>query len=357
MKRFGSVLVLLLTIQLLNAQRNPIFLGASYQTGFIIPHSEELEDVAGAIPYAFQVKYAKLKNSEKSWSQCNCFSRAGFSLAYFNYGNPEELGSSINAYYYVQPYFDYKGIFTFSLVGSIGLSYLTKVYDDVKNPRNTFFSSPLSFYLLVAPEFGWLINDNLELSLTINYNHISNGGSKQPNKGMNFPTISLGVSKILNYSEPDKSDFKQAVLSKKPSYYIGSFGSIRSANESDTTTNHLMIGINGLVMKPLTRINGLNLGVEFSYDDSYTQKLEDSNLEGKGLIGSLLVGHQFTMGRVLFTQQIGYHFLKPDEVKNQNIFQRYSIYYFPLKKIGLGSSLIANGHIADHLDVRFLIKI
>ena len=36
------------------------------------------------------------------------------------------------------------------------------------------------------------------LTASGNYNHISNGGLKQPNKGINYPTLALGLDYIPN---------------------------------------------------------------------------------------------------------------------------------------------------------------
>jgi len=79
----------------------------------------------------------------------------------------------------------------------MGLSYLDNVYDERSNPENLFFSSEISGILLLNLTYNYLIKEQYQLNFSINYNHISNAGLKMPNKGMNFPTVSLGMDYIL----------------------------------------------------------------------------------------------------------------------------------------------------------------
>ena len=194
----GFVLFLL-TFQLTFGQINPNFYGLKAHYGFIISHSEEVKPISQTNPYGIQLEYSRLKTSDKAWKSCYCYGRTGLSLAYFNYANPRVLGSSYNLLYFVEPYFTYKGPLKFSLRGSIGATYLNKKFDATTNPENLLFSSHFSFYLALSLSLNYHLNEKYAINLSANYNHISNGGQKQPNKGMNFPTVSIGVDRVINY--------------------------------------------------------------------------------------------------------------------------------------------------------------
>lgn len=333
------------------AQTDPTFLGLSLHSGFIIPHSEELKPISTSTPVGIQLEYSKLKLGEDAWSTCNCYGRAGWSFLYMNYQNPQVLGNSYNLIYFVQPYLFYSPKLSFSLKTGLGISYLDQVYDEESNPENLFFSAPLSFFLFLSPSLGYLISDHWEISIAGNYNHISNGGSRQPNKGMNFPSLSVGVSRVFNYQVPEKRK-KDREIPQLWEKYSGIFGSLRSADESTEGSNYLMIGLNGGVLRALSVLNGLNAGIELSFDDSYRERLERLNQNDTPWIGSLMLGHHFTIGKFYFFQQFGFYLLKPDAIQRKNTFQRYSIYYRMFDHIGLGTSLIAHGHVADHMDIR-----
>ncbi|NJO90852.1 MAG: acyloxyacyl hydrolase [Chloroflexia bacterium] len=86
----------------------------------------------------------------------------------------------------------------FGIRSGVGISYLTTVYDEINNPDNQFFASHIAFLLLVEFKAKYKINKKLELTASFCYNHISNGGIKQPNYGMNFPTLTFGADYHFN---------------------------------------------------------------------------------------------------------------------------------------------------------------
>jgi hypothetical protein len=338
------------------AQETATFYGLKGHYGFIIAHSEEVKPISQSYPYGVQLEYSRLKTSDKAWKSCYCYGRSGFSFAYFNFANPEVLGSSYNAIYYVEPYFTYKGPLKFSLRGSIGATYLTKKFDEETNPENLLFSSHLSFFLALSLNLNYHLSDDYAINLSANYNHISNGGQKQPNKGMNFPTVSIGVDRILNYTplQPKPYDLKDH--DSTMDYYLGSFFSLRSSSREAEASNHLLIGLLGGGLKPLSRINGINAGVELWYDYSDEKIAERDGLEDSAFSSAITLGHHFKLGNFYFLQQFGGYVTRPKNIQPRWLYQRYSLWYRfgRSKKWTIGASMIAYGKVADHMDARLL---
>ena len=138
------------------------------------------------------LELSRLRYTQSAWSACNCYSQNGLSLMYFNFDDPEVLGSSVNLAVFAEPHFTY-GNFNLSLRAGLGVSLLTKVYHVESNPENIFFSRTMSGILLLQLTNRVWLNEHFGIRLSGAYHHISNGGSKQPNLGMNFPTISIGA--------------------------------------------------------------------------------------------------------------------------------------------------------------------
>ena len=107
--------------------------------GFIIPHSEELKYVSQSQPWGVQIGASKLFNSTTSWNNCNCYSKIGISFDYFNFNNPEVLGSASNLILFAEPLLGYRKRLFMSLRGGMGITYLSKVYDE-DTTRPTCFS-------------------------------------------------------------------------------------------------------------------------------------------------------------------------------------------------------------------------
>jgi hypothetical protein len=336
--------------------QNSTFWGGKVHTGFIIPHSAELKSVSESSPYGIQFEWSKLKTSDKAWQTCNCYGRTGISLAYFNYNNPSQLGSSYNLNYFAEPYLTPKNAFKLSLRSSVGVSYLTQLYDEETNPENLFFSAPISFYLQLGLGLNYDIGDN-NLNLFFNYNHISNGGQSQPNKGMNFPTVSIGYDYIINRQPLDaKSDILKAFDPQLWSYLVV-FGSLRSADESSESSNFLRSGLSYGLSKPLSRISNLTAGIEVSFDGSYQHLIDEQGLDESPIVSAFLAGHQFSFGNIHFLTQFGFYLTRPQTLQSEPVYQNYSLWYFITPKVAVGTALIAYGHVADHMDARLVYRL
>ncbi len=342
---------------MLCAQVSSKFYGVKSHYGFIIAHTPDLKPISQTNPYGFQIEMSKLRTSDKAWKTCFCYGRTGFSFAYFNYANPSVLGSSYNLNYFVEPYFTYRGALKLSLRGSIGATYLDTIFDEETNPDNLLFSTHLSFYLALSLNLNYHFNDKYAINLSANYNHISNGGQKQPNKGMNFPTLSIGVDRIIDYTplKPKPNELKQ--YSRSWSYYTGAFASLRSADREAESTNHPLIGVFGGALKPLSGINGFNLGAELWYDWSDRKQVQQLELNDSSFSSAVTLGHHFSVGDFYFLQQFGIYLTRPENIQANWMYQRYSFWYRIANRWTVGASLIAYGRRADHMDGRLIYVI
>ena len=317
MKKYAIFFLFQLTIYPGLAQTNPDFFGLKSHYGFIISHSEEVKEISQSNPYGIQLEYSRLKTSDEAWKSCYCYGRTGLSFAYFNFDNPDILGNAYSLNYFVEPYFTYKGPLKFSMRGAIGAVYLDQVYDEVTNPENLLFSSSFSFYLGLSLNLNYHFNDKYAINLSANYNHISNGSSKQPNKGMNFPTVSIGIDRTFGYEglEPKPKELRDQDGSRK--YYVGSFFSLRSAGDEEESTQHLLIGLTGGVLQPLTDFNGVNGGVELWYDYADKKAAELEMLDDSAFTSAVTLGHHFSFGSFYFLQQFGIYVTSPRNIESK----------------------------------------
>jgi hypothetical protein len=341
-----------------NETKPPLYVGAKIHYGFIIPHSEELKAISESNIWGFQVDFSKLNISSRAWSNCNCYSRLGLSFNFYDYRNPDVLGHSYNLAFFFEPYFNFKNRSRFSLRVGMGLTYLDKVYDAVSNPENLFFSSKFNGILLINLSYNYLIKERYQLNASINYTHISNAGAKMPNKGMNFPTASIGLDYILRPAKLVSQEKTLGLRDKKLLGYARIFSSIRSvdADSLHSKKDKLMIGLEGGIIKGLSNINGLLGGIEFSYDGSFQEMSDRMEENYAPFVLSLHFGHAFVIGRITFTQQMAYYVYKPFPSTSKSFFQRYGIYYRIGKMVSIGFSLKAHGHVAEHMDVRLGVE-
>jgi lipid A 3-O-deacylase PagL len=336
------------------SQTNTISLGLKTNYGFIIPHSESIKSISDANPWTIELDFSRLKTDDKTYQQCACYPKSGFVLSYINFDNPEIIGHGITLVPFIEPFFgDYKKLL-FSLRAGSGIVYLSNPYDSISNPQNFFYSTHLSFVLIMNFRLNYFISDNININLSANYHHISNGGIKTPNKGINFPMASIGVNYIINpvsFGNDKKVPFQE--IHQKRNYFIPSIFYTQKEIGEDGRI-YPLYGVDIFYKRIIGRVSTVNLGGEFVVDRSVKRRIE---LDTTGDFGSdykyfaLETGHTFLMGKFWFSTDLGLYLYKNHTTKDQ-WFQRYCLNYIFNKKYHVGVSLKAHRHVASFLDFR-----
>ncbi len=298
--------------------------------------------------------------SQDAWDQCNCYPKTGLLLSFFDYDKPSVLGYGYVASWFIEPTFRSYNRLSFSTRGAVGLAYLTRPYDSITNPFNQAYSMHLSGYLLLNLGLTWRVNEFWRWNFSFNINHNSNGGLKDPNKGLNFPSLSLGT----NYT------FRPVVLAKKKKSGINRedkrkikkealiFYSNRAISHGEKKRHHIF-GVSFSAGKRISRVSGLSAGAEFFVDYALKEKLQRKGYGERDYkrVG-ILLGHEFLMGRFSFSQQIGVYLYNPAGFSDwyfkyhDAIYQRYGLKYRIGKRLLLGVDLKVDRYIANFVDFR-----
>lgn len=170
----------------------PISYGLRAHYSYLFVHVKDLLPDDNYFPRGVEASVSKMLLGKKAWDQCNCYPKTGLILTFFDYDNPKVLGQGYSASWFIEPVFKAYNRISLSTRGAIGLAILSKPYHPEKNPQNQAYSMYLSGYLLLNVGVNWRMNDKWLWNFSLNANHNSNGGIKDPNKGLNFPSLSLG---------------------------------------------------------------------------------------------------------------------------------------------------------------------
>jgi len=314
------------------------------QRGFIIPHSEELIPIAQSNPNGLQLSFDRLFLGRDAWSACNCFHYIGMNFSYHDFRNPGILGQAITLSGSFEPVILGKERWQMSIKTAMGISYLTKVYNEVNNPKNTFFSSPVSFMMSVSPKIRYRVSEKLSTHLSFNYNHISNGGQKQPNRGMNFPMLGLGFS----YAAEDFSfpTYEPDELIKKTSFLLDLNATLR-----DNPTGNGRVGSFGVsadISYPIAYLNAIGGGLEANWDMAVKKQFD-----GNAFIPGVFIAHHLVFGKFDFTQRMALYLHKPDGYQSdKSFYQRYIINYQLPGNLKVGIGMKIHGHVAENIEMR-----
>ncbi|PLX19686.1 MAG: hypothetical protein C0597_05050 [Marinilabiliales bacterium] len=287
---------------------------------------------------------------EKNWRQCNCYSKTGISFVYVNYDNPKVVGSSYNIIGFAEPYLYRKKNFSFSARMGVGISLLDHIYDVETNPTNTFFSTTLSYIIHVDLNAYFKLNESYSIMSYAKYNHISNGGVKQPNYGMNFPMFGVG----LNYYPSGKNDFpdrEKKEFSDEWFYHVYAFGMLKKIEDDppfDEVTK-INFGFLGITGRTVSLLNGFSVGLEYFYDAGAKEEIERKGINDDFNKISGLIGHHLLFGKFDFSQYWGTYIYAP--YKPATFYQRYSLSYRIFPWAIAGVTLKAHGDVADSFQV------
>ncbi len=193
----------------------------------------------------------------------------GLGLVYLDLGNPELTGQLLALY----PYMNWKVLRTnqilINLKPGVGMSYLTRSYDNT-NQINKVIGSKLNVYFALGANLEYNISKNLSISWDIHANHASNGNFKAPNIGYNILNNSIGLKFYTNFEEYHQTD-KPVNLSSKQKYH---FEIIASGGRKELYYKEDIVYTTGSIVfagvRNFNRIFKVGLGTDLFYNQSYS---------------------------------------------------------------------------------------
>jgi len=353
-------LLLLLFFPLLSSAQapetsRPFQVGANMHRGFIIAHSRDLIDVSGSNPFGFELNAHWLMSGEKEIRETGLIAKRGFAAYYFNFDNPDVLGHSVAFVPYVEPLIRPWGRVYAGVQLGVGGAWLSKVYDEADNPTNLFFSLPFSFWLMLNAKVYAQITPKWQAVLGYNYNHISNGGMKSPNKGMNFPTLNLGAQYAFQTTQLKKPAKNHDWKTQPKNFgYILAAGSIKNVPAQPGFPNiepSVLYGAQGMFGRRVGRLSAISAGMEWVHDGYERVLLDRASNNTSAWKGGLLLGHELLVGRVRFTTHLGPYIFNPAR-STDAVYQRYGLYYRFGRHLLVGSTLKAHRHVAEVFELR-----
>ncbi|MBD0257799.1 MAG: acyloxyacyl hydrolase [Cytophagales bacterium] len=341
------------------AKRNrqfPFSLGLRSHYGFIIPHSSTIREVSRSKPWGLELDAAVLLTGDRAWDYCLCYPRMGLSLSYFNYANPRVLGNGYTLLYYVEPFLSYRRRVNFSFRTGGGVAYLDTPYHPVTNPSNLFYSAPLSFLLQINLALNYRLSPHLNLRAAGYYSHISNGGMREPNKGINFPTASLGLD--YTFRPPvltERSRHRPGGAEARKNYFEGALAFTAKPANTGERQRHPIVGGVGTYHRVVSRRSVFHGGAAWESDWTLKEKAERLNQRTGFHRASLVVGHDLLIGRFEFSQVLGVYVYSPYRPMDP-VYQRYSLKFRLNRRLFTAVTLKAHRQVADYLDGRIGVR-
>ncbi len=315
----------------------------------IFAHSEAVQNTKGANPVGIEFLYTKQRRAEKDWQVCNCYLNQGLGVNYFNYDN-KILGHSFNVFYNFEPQFKLAKKLSLLLSVNAGLSFLTNPYDKNTNAANQSYSLPVSIYVGLGPGLQYRLNNKWQMGFLGHFLHVSNGGIKDPNKGVNWPSANIRLVYSPNTNDFPNYQKKDISVSKNQRLDIGLFTSSKTV-EVGEKDRFFIYGLHATYSKQISNLNAITIGNELIIDNATEEKLRRQNQNKSSMRNGLLVGHEFLLGKFVFSQQLGYYLFNETRFFN-DLYHRWGINYYTKSNIALGANLLAHAQAANFFDFR-----
>lgn len=358
-----SIIIIILIIELplfsqtIDREKYSLY-GFRLHYGSMIIHSRALKDIGNAYPIGADFSFISQSAGTKAWESCNCFPRKGMTFSYWYFDKPEILGNGYTLNFFIEPVFGGWRKYYFSLKAALGVAYLTKPYHPETNPYNFSYSTLISFPLHLGGTINYTLSEKFNLNLTLIYNHISNGGLREPNKGINWPTIAFGVDykpRPFELSRNEKQKF-DTPASNLYGFTGHLFGTLKQLSH-EQLTKYFIGGMLVNADRRISRLSALSLGGQFEWDESDREEISRNGGTVKDhKKAGILAGHQFLLGKFIFSQALGIYVY--DKYKaNDALYQLYGLTYTASKKYIFGIRLKAHRHEADYLAIEAGIRL
>ncbi len=350
---FWPLLALLWLLGVLSpslAQRNRTSvrsISATAYWGSLEIHSRKIEYFRGTTPFGVGVDWSWRFVSEKAWQLCKCYPSLGVSINYRDFGHPS-LGEAVSTLFFVEPELAITSVANLSLRAGMGISYLSNPFDAEKNPLNLTYSTHISFPLMIGLVASRPLGDSWGLSFSATFQHLSNGGTSQPNLGINYGALGLGIRKTLD-RQPLLPPAPIAPFNRDEGLRGFRVGMMTGLKEPEDGPSHYgVLALFGDYMQQFGRINGWTLGGMAELDNSrrVSEGLDRSRY-------SVTAGHRFLLGRFDFGQTAGFY-LWSGHVTKEPWYQYYTIDYRAWQQLSFGVGLKAHGKVAEFLGIRLL---
>jgi hypothetical protein len=294
----------------------------------------------------------RVRKTFESWSVFNSFWFHGLQFSYFNFQNPDVLGSAFVLTPFAEPVVFNRNKFLLTLRTGLGISWVTEIYDEETNPTNMFFCTHIAFSPYMALRMRYRLSSEWFLTLSGFYNHISNGGMKQPNYGMNFPTVALGAEYVRDpftlerkaYTIEDRDKYKVWY------YRLQAFGGLKVADETEEYPEVVAVvsAINLEAFRRLGMHYAIGFGAEYVNDRELKEEIKRAGLDVDNKRVALTASQDFHFGKVIFSQHFGIYVYAPYEAVDP-VYQMYGLGVRLSRRILTGVFLKAHRHMADFM--------
>ncbi|WP_053406494.1 acyloxyacyl hydrolase [Persicobacter sp. CCB-QB2] len=336
-----------------------LFLEARYSYGDVIAHKPALQAITSE-PYHFlDIRLGKQGLGSHAFEVL--LNHPLYGLGYFrgDVGSSQIFGNPNALYGFIAfPVFRHKNYYL-ALEPSIGLAFNLSPFHETKNPRNVAIGSGENAFLRLRIANTFTISPQMDLDISMDYTHFSNGMTRAPNLGLNNRGLSIGLKYFFHRDYSLTNNIEKAATVRrlwgdfqdKQSIFLRYGYGVRS---SDLTFKYYQVHDFSLgYRKQISYIFAFSLAHDLFYNEiaKVRNKQLQSPLERYQLLSLGLYGeNELILNRLRFILGLGAYYYHGDNANEELLYWRLGARYAVLEKLWFQVALKAHASVADFVE-------
>ena len=325
------------------------FLSLRNYYGIIMPHHPEIQFVTDKRIHALELNFGVKTNGNQIWQQMHNYPNIGLGYLYTDLGNPDILGKSHSLFGFINGNLFRKKRYSLRYNFELGASYLTKSFDIQTNHLNFVIGTPFNIHANLLIENRYDISNQIQVFSGIGLYHFSNGGTKQPNLGINVANLSVGLKYFLNKETNELKETELPEYNKKFNFFL-LLNTGGKGNDPAGVKSYLSTSFHFNAGRQLGYKYRLGAGTDFIFrnikEADFDGSLPADSLNLDRYYCGIHISNDIIFGKLYFTVQQGIY------VYPQNsLYNRFGFRYKIGKHFAVSTTLFTHVFNAKRIEV------
>ncbi len=244
--------------------------------GFVMAHRPSVVHLQRTHVYGFEAELFKTTNGELDWEQAYNKPLIGIGFQYWNLGDNAELGNAYGVFPQILFPINHSPHLLLSGRLACGVGYIEKPFDRLENHKNVAIGTHINCLISFGLYAHAFVNKRTQIVTGLEFTHMSNGGFKVPNLGVNIPTLNIGISQFLGEKQ---ALYPKRTLAKPRSTVINILiaGGIKEIVPPGGK-KHGALSLTATYSKSLSLKSSIGAGVDVLYDHSIGTRLRGDSV-------------------------------------------------------------------------------
>lgn len=322
---------------------------AQLKGGFLIPHHSTMRSLMN---HAQSLEVSAIFRVDSSHVAYHNLNKPSFGLTagFIRNNNQTNNGSIVYTGLLAQKNIYEKQNRCIALSMAAGLGYSTKNFDIETNRANIAMGARVNGLLQIGLKHYWKISKQTTFNASVDLTHFSNGNFKMPNLGFNYLFLGLGFNKAIGQKTASPAIHKE--WNSTLVWELGiNYGRRQISIDDRKQINMASIGMN--LVYPQSEIARWRMGFNVFYDRSYVHTDLQALPKGQSLDKVTEVawvgGHEYRMGKVGFTSELGIYLYRPSD-KKRRYYEAIGLRFYPQSNLYLSTRLKVHLTSADYIE-------